>query len=154
MFRIALLIVFAVTAAYFDFRYRLVPNSLVLCCLCAGILLALTGGLDAFSHYGLGFILGLLLLLPAFVFNMVGGGDVKSMAIIGLLAGPHLLWISFLRGSILTGILGFLMIATRVIHRKSKPVPSGKGDSGKSNSRASIPYAGILALTAALSAFI
>jgi prepilin peptidase CpaA len=154
MCRIVLLVAFAAAAAYFDFRYRLVPNWLVLSCLCAGILLTLTGGLDAFSHYGLGFILGLLLLLPAFVFNMVGGGDVKSMAIIGLLAGPHLLWISFLRGNVLTGILGFYMIAARVIRRRSRPAPSRKGDSYKRDSRASIPYAGILALTAALSAFI
>jgi prepilin peptidase CpaA len=152
MLRILLLVLFAALAAYFDFRYRLVPNWLILACLACGALLALIGGFDACSRYGLGLFFGSLILLPAFIFNMVGGGDVKSLAVIGLLTGPHLLWISFMRGSILGGILAVSMIAARFVRKKrhaSPPLSESRGSRA-----ASMPYAGILALTAAVSAFI
>ncbi|OFW55417.1 MAG: hypothetical protein A2Y75_09880 [Candidatus Solincola sediminis] len=148
--RLVLLFIFAICAAYYDFRYRLIPNWLVLLCLVSGMALVLLGGIGAFSKYGIGLALGFLLLLPAFVFNMVGGGDVKSLAMIGLLTGPRLLWASFLWGSLLTGAVALIMIASRWLISPC----AANCDAEVVRAPASIPYAAILALTAAFYTFI
>jgi prepilin peptidase CpaA len=149
--RLILLCIFAVAAVYFDFRFRLVPNWLVLTCLACGTTLALIGGLAGCFTYGLGVVMGFLLLLPAFIFNMVGGGDVKSLAVIGLLTGPRLLWVSFLRGSLLAGAVALIMIAARHFYLALSPASRGCNAELLSSDRTGIPYAAILALAAASS---
>lgn len=149
--RLILLCIFAAGAVYFDFRFRLVPNWLILTCLACGTTLALIGGLGGCFTYGLGVIMGFLLLLPAFIFNMVGGGDVKTLAVIGLLTGPRLLWVSFLRGSLLAGTVALIMIAARLSYLALSPASRERNAELLSSERTGIPYAAILALAAAFS---
>lgn len=143
---------FAAGAAYFDFRHRIVPNRLVFLCLIAGIALAASGGRSGLSEYGLGLLLGLAILLPAFILRMVGGGDVKSLAVVGILTGPHLLWVSFLRASMIAGCVAVPMVLCRLV--RSARLVGGAQARERQNSRGSIPYAGILVLTAFLSLFV
>lgn len=142
---------FAALVTYFDLRYRIVPNWLILGGLACGLALATVSGLHALSVYGPAFLLGFLLLLPAFCFRMVGGGDVKSMAVVGLLAGPHILWIGFLRGSILGGMIALAILTGRLWRR----VPCGPSPTAiyhdRGNGGGSIPYAAILVLSAVFS---
>jgi prepilin peptidase CpaA len=93
--------------------------------------------------------LGLLLLLPAFLLGMVGGGDVKSLAVAGIFTGPHLLWVSFLRGAAIGGLAGLTVLAAR----RYRPPAGGKQESGEGTAW-TLPYAGILLLCIAVSALL
>ena len=78
---------FAAAAAYSDLRYRRVPNPLIAVAAAGGFVLAAAGGRDSLCTGLSGMALGFLLLFPAFLLHMVGGGDVKSLSVIGLVAG-------------------------------------------------------------------
>ena len=139
--RIVLLWLFAAAASYCDIRYRRVPNRLVLAAAAAGFFLAACGGMCSLRSGLGGMLLGFALLFPAFMLHMVGGGDVKSLAVIGLIAGPGLLWVSFLCGAAAAGLAAAALLAAR---RSTEP----------GTRRRTLPYAGILSLAAALTALL
>jgi len=91
------------TAAFFDLRYRRIPNWLVL----AGLLLGL--GLNGFlfewqgllrSLEGMG--LALVIYFPLYLLRGMGAGDVKLMAAVGAIVG----WAAWLGIFFLTAIVG------------------------------------------------
>lgn len=144
--RLVFLSIFAVGATYFDLRYRKVPNRFILMAAAGGVALAGGGGWNA-CRAGLGGLaLGFALLFPAFLLRMVGGGDVKSLAVIGLATGPGLLWVSFVRGVIAGGIVGLGVLAARRKRRGADAAGSGEGAAAWT-----LPYAGILSVCAILS---
>jgi prepilin peptidase CpaA len=74
-----------------DINERRIPNWLTFSAIIAGMLLHLIadgipGGLFAVK----GMALGLVILLPAFIWGGLGAGDVKLLAAIGALMGPQL----------------------------------------------------------------
>ena len=139
---------FAVAASYYDLRYRRVPNPLVLAFLAGGCALAATGGWSAVGHGLRGMLLGMVVLLPAFLLRMVGGGDVKSLAVIGLFVGPTLLWPAFILGASAAGIAAVALIAARRLRRRREPgIEANPG-------RGTIPYAAFLSLSAVFCALI
>ena len=141
---------FAAAAAYFDLRYRKVPTWLILCALSGGVIIGVYGGWSDLGYGLLGLAMGLLLLLPAFVLHMVGGGDVKTLAAIGLLVGPHLLWCSFLLGAVVGGMLALAILAVRYLSiNRSSSEPIGRSFKRKAGVW-TLPYAGILSICAAL----
>lgn len=89
-----------------DWRSRRVPNlaSFGFLALAALVLLwrgeSLTGTTPAAA--GLGLAMALLLTLPGFVLNRLGGGDVKLLAGLGLATDARLVAMTFLVG---TGVL-------------------------------------------------
>jgi prepilin peptidase CpaA len=86
---LVLLLAVAGTAAYYDLRYRRIPNALSVGGVCAGLLVHLVlsgwGGL-ARSAAGLGLAFAVYLLL--YLAHAMGAGDVKLMAAVGAIAGP------------------------------------------------------------------
>ncbi len=79
----------ALTAAYFDIRYRRIPNALSLAGACAGLcvniaLYGRAGAVRAAAGLALAFAIYLLLYLA----HAMGAGDVKLMAALGAIAGP------------------------------------------------------------------
>jgi Flp pilus assembly protein protease CpaA len=143
---------FAASAAYTDFRHRKVPNRLLAVAGVCGLVLSACGGWLALRGGLAGLALGSFLLLPAFILGMVGGGDVKSLAILGLFTGPELLWISFLRGVVIAGAAGLVILTTRRVlfmrRGRNRGIRSGRESAGSWT----LPYAAILLLCAALSA--
>ena len=92
-------------AGVYDFRFRRIPNWLVLCGLIAGF------ALNAFLYEWaglkgalLGMGLATLVYLPLYMVRGMGAGDVKLMAAVGAIVGPRD-WIGIF---ILTAILGGL----------------------------------------------
>ncbi|HKA18579.1 MAG TPA: prepilin peptidase [Blastocatellia bacterium] len=80
----ALTLLSATTAAYFDFRWRRIPNWLV----AATIVLSLSyhswsSGLEGFKASGAGLLVGGALLFPLYLLKGMGAGDVKFFAAIG-----------------------------------------------------------------------
>ena len=106
-----------VVAAFTDFKSRRIPNWLVLIGLVAGFgLNAALGGWSGLAAAGLGFGLALLIYVPLFILRAMGGGDVKLMAAIGCLAGPHNWFTIFILASIAGAVYAvFLLFAKRAM---------------------------------------
>ena len=134
-----------------DFRYRRVPNQLLL----GGVLLQVVWlvyisaagvGLGHWSiHWSLalvGFALGLILFYPLWRFRALGAGDVKFIAVLGFLVGPTGLFPVLLLGTVACGLhaLGMVLLMgwapARNVWRSSTVTRRG------------VPYAAYLALAA------
>jgi prepilin peptidase CpaA len=103
-------------AAAIDLRTRRVPNALNATAAVLGVALAVTG----FGRVGVvaaiaGGLVGLVLMLPGYLFGATGGGDVKLLAALGTLLGPDRILIAFF-GMAIGG--GLLALATAAVRRR------------------------------------
>jgi prepilin peptidase CpaA len=110
-----LLAAVAVVAAYYDIRFRRIPNWLTLPAVVAGFVASglwpgqhsAWGGL---ANAALGFALAMLVNFPLYLLHARGAGDVKLMAAIGALIGWRD-WIAiFMISSLLGGILALFLM--------------------------------------------
>jgi prepilin peptidase CpaA len=103
----------ATAAAVADLKWRRIPNWLNGAALLTGFVanwwLAGTAGLlTAIAGAGLGFAL----LLPFYMLRGVGAGDVKLLAAIGALVGPHMVvWVA-LFGGLIGGAMSLVVLAS------------------------------------------
>lgn len=113
-----LLAVLVITAAFYDLRWRRIPNWLALAGVIAGVALNSFlfewSGLRA-SLEGLG--LAALLYFPMYLLRAMGAGDVKLMMAIGTMVG----WKAWLAIFVFTGIVGGVFaIAVLLWHKRAK----------------------------------
>ncbi len=96
-------------AAAHDVRTRRIPNFLLILGCVAGILLNIwnNGWYGAALSTG-GFAVGLLLMLPGYLFRFTGGGDVKLLAAVGSLLGPKAIAYAFVFSMIAGAIVAVL----------------------------------------------
>jgi prepilin peptidase CpaA len=108
----ALLVPLAALIAYYDARYRRIPNAFVLATLASGLAVnTFFGGFaGAWSSAG-GCLLAFMLMFMLHIFGAMGAGDVKLFASIGAVVGAHLVIPTFLV-VVLTG--GALAVVTMV----------------------------------------
>ena len=93
----ALLIPLALIIAYYDVRYRRIPNAYVLAGLAGGLLInALAGGLNGLLMSVAGCFVAFGVMLVLHVFGAMGAGDVKLFAAIGSVVGLRLVLPTFL----------------------------------------------------------
>lgn len=92
---LALLFAVLATAVAFDLRSRRIPNQCVLAGLALGLACNIYGAsaghvspVYAVWPWLAGAVVGLVLLLPAYLMRMLGAGDVKLMAAVGGFLGP------------------------------------------------------------------
>jgi len=111
-------------------RFRL-PNWLTLATATLAVLLVgLTMPADLLWHAGFGlavFLVGLL----AFHFNLLGGGDIKWIAALAILIGPHL---DFVRFFLVMGIAGGALAGIIYVVALLRP------GYGRAEGRAHLPY--------------
>ncbi len=102
-----------VAATIIDLRSRRIPNPLTAAMAAAGIALAAAGmsGVSPLASVA-GLIAGLALMLPGHLLGATGAGDVKLMAAAGSLLGVQLVVHAFLFTAIAGGILA-LAVALR-----------------------------------------
>lgn len=121
------LALFGYGAAWWDIRYRRVPNQLILAMLCTWLMLMLPQLLYRTEEAVLALISGVIgFLMAGFVFLLVyvvsrkglGGGDVKFMAIAGLYLGAYGVLPAMLYGCILSAVVGVILLAMKKIGRK------------------------------------
>jgi len=74
-------------AVWQDLKYQRIPNQLIVLGICVGVGLMIFSNEMTLKEAALGFLVGLSLLMPFYVMRMLGAGDVKLMATIGLLVG-------------------------------------------------------------------
>lgn len=100
-------------ATIVDIRTRRIPNALTATMAGVGVGFAAAGisGVSLGSAF-LGFLLGLLLMLPGHALGATGAGDVKLMAAVGANLGPGLVVNAFLFTAVAGGVLA-LAVAMR-----------------------------------------
>lgn len=135
--------------AWTDVTRRRIPNAAVLA-LAALYPVALTSGaLSGVWWAGLAvggvlFVVG----LAGFALGMIGGGDVKLAAVLGVWAGSSD-FVGFVLITALTGaVLSVLILATRnsaVAHLFAHPIQAGPQTDGRETASESVPYGVALA---------
>ncbi len=102
----AVLIPLAVLIAYYDVRYRRIPNAFVLGALVSGLVVnTIANGLDGLVSSVAGGALGFGLLLIMRFCGALGAGDVKLFGAIGALIGVHLVPTTLLLIVLIGGLL-------------------------------------------------
>ena len=97
--------------AYYDIRYRRIPNAYVLATLVGGVAIhSITGGLNGlYSSLG-GCALAFVLMFMLHIFGAMGAGDVKLFAAIGAVTGSSLVLPTFLIVILTGGLLAFVSV--------------------------------------------
>ncbi len=108
---IAFLVPVAVIIAYYDVRYRRIPNAFVLATLAGGLAInTIFGGLNgAYESLG-GCALAFALMFMLHIFGAMGAGDVKLFAAIGAVTGAPLVLPTFVVVILTGGLLAFVSI--------------------------------------------
>ena len=108
-----------------DLKNRIIPNTVTLSGLVAGLALGgWVGGTAGFTQSLAGLGLGLLLTLPGFLLRFTGGGDVKLIGAIGSLTGPALLLQIFISSILLGGAVILIYVLWSAMTRHStSPLP-------------------------------
>jgi len=108
---IILLTPLAVIIAYYDVRYRRIPNAFVLATLAAGIATnAIFGGWPGVAASVGGCALAFVLMFTLHVFGAMGAGDVKLFAAIGAVTGAPLVLPTFIVVILTGGLLAIVSI--------------------------------------------
>ncbi|MDR7615604.1 MAG: A24 family peptidase [Armatimonadota bacterium] len=95
-----IVLVLSIPAAYFDWRWRRIPNFLSLPALAAGLLAFVLSGGDPLA------VLAALVIFSAWSFGWIGGGDTKLLMAYGLAFGP---W----PPALAAGLAGFFALLLR-----------------------------------------
>jgi prepilin peptidase CpaA len=105
------LIPLAVIIAYYDVRYRRIPNAFVLATLASGLIVNIIfGGLQgALTSLG-GCLLAFTLMFILHVFGAMGAGDVKLFAAVGSVTGAQLVLPTFFVVILTGGVLAVCLM--------------------------------------------
>jgi prepilin peptidase CpaA len=103
----------ALAATIIDLRTRRIPNTLTAAMAGIGIGLAASGlsGMSIWASMA-GFALGLALMIPGHALGATGAGDVKFMAAVGAIVGVPMVLTAFLFTAVAGGVLA-LAVAVR-----------------------------------------
>ena len=106
-----LLVPLAIIIAYYDVRYRRIPNSFVMATLVSGIAVnTIFGGLAGLYGSLGGCALAFIMMFMLHIFGAMGAGDVKLFAAIGAVTGAHLVLPTFLVVVLTGGLLAVISI--------------------------------------------
>ena len=109
--QMAFLVPLAVIVAYYDVRYRRIPNPFVLATFISGVAInAISGGMHGVLASLAGCALGFTLMFVLHVFGAMGAGDVKLFAAIGAVTGAHLVLPTFVVVVLTGGLLAVVSI--------------------------------------------
>jgi prepilin peptidase CpaA len=109
--QILLLVPLAVIIAYYDVRYRRIPNPFVLATLVSGLAMsAISGGLHGIVGSITGCAIGFVLMFMLHVFGAMGAGDVKLFAAVGAVMGAHHVLPTFLMVILTGGVLALFSV--------------------------------------------
>jgi len=105
------LVIVVAIAAYYDLRWRRIPNWLVISGLGAAIILqTASGGIPALLDALKGFGLGMALLFIPFLLRGMGAGDVKLLGVVGALQGWVFVVNTFLWMAVWGGIMALIAL--------------------------------------------
>jgi prepilin peptidase CpaA len=94
-------------SAFFDAKFRRIPNWLIVAGLFCGVLLNAFQGAGHLFQSVAGFAVGVGVLIVPFAFGWMGAGDVKYFGVIGALLGVSLLPRVFFYSAVSAGLIAF-----------------------------------------------
>lgn len=101
-------------AALVDLRTGRIPNAVTVSMAAGGVTLAATGASGiSIAASALGFVLGLLLMLPGHLLGATGAGDVKLLAAVGAIIGPAEVVMAFLFTALAGGLMAVAVATSR-----------------------------------------
>ncbi len=100
-------------ACILDLRSRRIPNGLTVTGAAAALALRAPLGWEVLADGALGIGLALVLTIPLFLLNALGGGDVKLLAAVGAFLGP---W-DLVGACLLIGLLGGALALVEAVRR-------------------------------------
>jgi prepilin peptidase CpaA len=101
-------------AGAYDARYRKIPNWLCLSGIILGLAInTLLSGWAGLGAAALGFGLAMLVYAPLYLIRGMGAGDVKLMAALGAIAGPHDWFGIFICTALVGGLVSLTAIAIK-----------------------------------------
>lgn len=111
--------------AFIDYSHYIIPNGLVIA-LFVLALIHLVFDLNQWLAYVIGFFAAsaCLLIIAIISRGKMGGGDIKLMAVAGLLIGWKYILLALMLGSILGSIIGITLMAFKII-RRNQMIPFG-----------------------------
>ncbi len=114
----AVLLLWGVPVVYFDLTRHRIPNFLTYSGMLAGLLIFLLFRRDQLTDFPVAFLIGFGVYYLCYMFGWIGGGDVKLMAMVGLLGGKRflvevMLYSAVVGGLIALGIALWLLIRSR-----------------------------------------
>jgi prepilin peptidase CpaA len=108
------------SSALVDIYTRRIPNLLTLSVAGLGVALAAAGvGSPSIAQALLGFVVGLVLMLPGHVIGATGAGDVKLFAALGTLLGPKAIAMAFLYTALAGGAIAIVVAMRRRLLRET-----------------------------------
>jgi prepilin peptidase CpaA len=108
---LAFLLPLAIVIAYYDVRYRRIPNPFVLATFASGVAINfISGGLTGLYASLAGCALAFVLMFMLHIFGAMGAGDVKLFAAIGAVTGAQLVLPTFLVVLLTGGVLAVVSI--------------------------------------------
>ena len=114
----AVRLLWGVPVVYFDLTRHRIPNFLTYSGMLAGLLIFLLFRRDQLTDFPVAFLIGFGVYYLCYMFGWIGGGDVKLMAMVGLLGGKRflvevMLYSAVVGGLIALGIALWLLIRSR-----------------------------------------
>jgi prepilin peptidase CpaA len=100
-------------AGVLDLRSRRIPNALTVTGAATALALRAPMGWEALADGALGIALALLLTVPLFLLNALGGGDVKLLAAVGAFMGP----VELIGACLLIALLGGVLALVEAVRR-------------------------------------
>jgi prepilin peptidase CpaA len=104
----------ALVAAYFDIRWRKIPNPLVLAALVMGLVANIwLRGLPGLALGFGGLLLAAVIYFPLYLLKGMGAGDVKLMAALGAIVGPRQWLLLFVFAALFGALAGVLLASAK-----------------------------------------
>lgn len=147
--RSALLAAVLAHAVYTDLRTRRISNRVTHPAMVAGLLLNLLGdGWGGLGRGGLGWLVGLGLLLLPFALGGMGAGDVKLLAVVGAFLGPRFVVETAFYGGLAGGVVVVACLARQRRLRRALrglAMPRTRAGDGRGGGADAIPFAPAIA---------
>ena len=125
--RESILTILLVTTVFYDLRYRIVPNYLIVLSIAAGLIVT---GMEGIAALLKTMTLAVLLSYPLYYGyerGWMGGGDVKLVLATSLIAGEKLAKVYFLVGALGGGMVSlWYLLANRIKQHRSQGAYEGK----------------------------
>ena len=131
----AALVALLIVISMIDLKHMMIPDGLIIAGLIIGIAklaaTVFTGYFGSWLNYVIGFFAGglpllLIALICAYVLKKeaIGGGDIKLMAMAGLITGWKLIAVAYLTGIIAGALISIILMATK-IKKRGDEIPFG-----------------------------
>ncbi|MFA6449616.1 MAG: A24 family peptidase [bacterium] len=109
-----ILIAFLAASLASDLRFKIIPNSLNISAIVAGMALNVYfSGYSGLSASASGAALGAGLLLIPYIMGGIGGGDLKMLAAVGAFNGSAFVFVAFIGAALSGGLIALFIAVSR-----------------------------------------